>query len=333
MFGSFLGKVFFSLFAFLLLTIILNGGSSGYFKSLGIAFKRLLTSREYLLYFLGILLLLFLDTIELKGESSFSSSYLYSYFIAKIEAPFIIKLQSFHPAWLVFLLSYVYVFLFPVLFVAVLYYGLLFDKKSLITGLFYIYLINYLVAIPFYVNLPVYEAWSVHPGIKLLIEKFYPEFNSQYRAFSGINNNFPSLHTALSISFFYLALKLRELRLVRVLGVASALIIFSTVYLGIHWIVDIIAGLFLGVGVVYFYTYRLEEKELLYNFYKKLAFTFLAVVFFIGGLVNGGPHAEKYYAYLKSEISYLELQEKTTVKIKNLYKVLKNELKEISGRI
>ncbi|ABB13875.1 phosphatase PAP2 family protein [Carboxydothermus hydrogenoformans] len=333
MFGNYFGKIILSFFSFFLLTVILHGGFRGYLKSLFVSLKRLLTTREYLLYFLGILLLLLLDVLELKGESGFPSSYLYSYFIAKIEAPLIIKLQSFQPAWLVFLLSYVYVFLFPVLFAAILYYGLINDQKTLIAGLFYIYLINYLVAMPFYVNLPVYEAWSIHPGIKLLLVKYYPQFNVEYRSFSGINNNFPSLHTALSVSFFYLAFKLRDKRLTGVLGVSSSLIVISTIYLGIHWIIDIIAGIFLGVGVVYFYTYQIEEREFMVNFYKKLAFAFLAIVFFLGGLVNGAPHAEKYYAYFKQQVSYMEIQEKAATKLKSLYDVFKNEFKEFSDRL
>ncbi|GAV22413.1 inositol phosphorylceramide synthase [Carboxydothermus pertinax] len=117
-----------------------------------------------------------------------------------------------------------------------------------------------------------------------------------------------------------------------VLGISSVLIIISTVYLGIHWIIDIIAGIFLGIGVVYFYTYQLEERKVLYNFYKKLAFGFLAVVFFLGGLVNGGAHAEKYYAYLKRQVSYYEFHEKATNKLKNLYKFFKTELEEFSGK-
>jgi len=333
MFGNFSFQLLFSIGTFVILTIIINGGVRGYIKSLLKALNNLKNNREYQVYFWGILLLLFFDTLELRGENYFSTTYLYSYFIAKIEAPFIIKLQSFSPVWLIFLASYVYVFLFPVLFIAIFYYGLLYKKRPLIAGLFYIYLINYLVAFPFYVNLPVYEAWVVHPGIKLLVNKFYPEFNFQYRNFSGINNNFPSLHTALSVSFFYLTLVLKEKKLALVLGISSFLIVFATVYLGIHWFVDIIAGIFLGVGVVYFYTYRMEEQELLDKFYKKLAFSFLAVVFFIGGLVHGAPHAQKYYGYLKKDIGYLEIQKKTTVKIKNFYKVLKDEIKEISGGI
>ena len=58
-----------------------------------------------------------------------------------------------------------------------------------------------------------------------------------------MNNCFPSLHTSLSISVALISIHSGYRRLALVISTSAAIIVFSTIYLGIHWLVDVVAGM------------------------------------------------------------------------------------------
>jgi len=82
------------------------------------------------------------------------------------------------------------------------------------------------------------------------MHEVYRSFEGEYRVFSGMNNCFPSLHTSLSLTMALLATLTPYKRLARVLQVSAGLIILSTLYLGIHWLTDVIGGVFTAVVAV-----------------------------------------------------------------------------------
>jgi membrane-associated phospholipid phosphatase len=115
--------------------------------------------------------------------------------------------------------------------------------KRLLTG----YYLNYLVALPFYIFVPVKEAWAGGMGVRFLIPLIYPGFETQYRPYSGLDNCFPSLHTSLALTYALVAWRCGYRRLAIVLTIGAGLVMFSTLYLGIHWIPDMFAGAALAV--------------------------------------------------------------------------------------
>ncbi|MFZ5590326.1 MAG: phosphatase PAP2 family protein [Bacillota bacterium] len=163
--------------------------------------------------------------------------------IASLEGNLPVLVQSLANPFLTSVLSFFYIFVFPALILGVYLY-LMFTKR---TGYALLLLcavgVNYLLAVPFYLLAPVYETWYYNPQVKLLIEQVYPAFNHTYRFFSGLSNNFPSLHTSISTTVTLLAAYTREKRLCALVALVNLVIVFSTVYLGIHWLTDVLAGL------------------------------------------------------------------------------------------
>jgi len=144
-------------------------------------------------------------------------------------------------------LTFLYVFGYPAMIGASLI-GYNFNRDNvLVKRLFYAFTLNYLLALPFYLFFPVREAWFHNPEIKLLIESVYPAYHTQYRLMSGLDNCFPSLHTSVSLTMALLAVASGRRAWAWVAGTIASLTVFSTLYLGIHWVSDVAAGAGLAV--------------------------------------------------------------------------------------
>ena len=110
--------------------------------------------------------------------------------------------------------------------------------------------LNYLIAVPFYLFVPVHEAWSVSSHIRFLMLDVFPSFETQYRSLSGLDNCFPSLHTSISMTMALIALRSGSRRWAIFGSLNAAIVIFSIFYLGIHWATDMLAGLVLAFVAV-----------------------------------------------------------------------------------
>jgi membrane-associated phospholipid phosphatase len=63
-------------------------------------------------------------------------------------------------------------------------------------------------------------------------------------------NCFPSMHTSVAFAIWLMS-RSEKSRIFRVaMPIYAGSIIFSTVYMEIHWLVDVVGGLVLGVGSV-----------------------------------------------------------------------------------
>jgi membrane-associated phospholipid phosphatase len=102
--------------------------------------------------------------------------------------------------------------------------------------------VNYLMALPFFVFMPVPERWAF-PGAKatLLSDLISSKLIEVVRPISGLDNCFPSMHAALSVLVILLAYWCRS-RWRHCVACLGATIILSTFFLGVHWIPDIVMG-------------------------------------------------------------------------------------------
>lgn len=201
-------------------------------------------NRNFKLYLFLILATVGINILELAMENSFSFvNWDMTPYIHVLEGDFTAKLQLFlanKP--LTQFLTYVYVFAFPaIIWVSLAYYNYQNDSRMM-TAVLFALLLNYLIAFPFYVLFPVNEAWYHSSHVRPLFHEVYHNFETQYRNFSGMNNCFPSLHSSLSMTMALLATRSPYKRLARVMQVSAGLIIFATLYLGIHWLTDVTAG-------------------------------------------------------------------------------------------
>lgn len=125
----------------------------------------------------------------------------------------------------------------------------LLDKNRVILyATCYTIILTYAIAIPFYLYFPVNEVWSYAPaGVRFIMLDVFPKFEQEYRPLSGLNNCFPSLHTAISVSMALLAYRSGNRRWMVISTISAVIIVFGIFYLGIHWLTDMIGGTLLAV--------------------------------------------------------------------------------------
>ncbi len=105
------------------------------------------------------------------------------------------------------------------------------------------------IGLVFYLCVPVWEVWYVDPTVEnvLLGEASALTDSAIYRV--NLNNNFPSLHTAVTVGIALALGYAGEKWPARVAGAIATGVVIATIYLGIHWFVDAIAGLALAFAI------------------------------------------------------------------------------------
>jgi len=113
------------------------------------------------------------------------------------------------------------------------------------------------VGIVFYFFVPVNEVWMTasapynYTHVTNVLFEHVPSASTSDAYALAVNNNFPSLHVALTCGIAS-ALWFGRERWLAIPGTLIALgVTIATMYLGIHWISDVIAGLILAVGAAW----------------------------------------------------------------------------------
>lgn len=126
----------------------------------------------------------------------------------------------------------------------------------------------YALALPFYLFAPVNETWTTNPvydcyasydgpfgsfatGTEGLLHAECGDGGSIVQAISSINNCFPSLHNAFAWALPFLFWRSGWRRAAAGTSVLAVLISVSTLYLGIHWVTDLVAGVALAAFVTW----------------------------------------------------------------------------------
>ncbi|WP_081667340.1 phosphatase PAP2 family protein [Paenibacillus pinihumi] len=210
--------------------------------------RQLFTSRMYLLHVGLIVFILLLNKIEMMIESRMTYNYDFTGVIQSMEKGFVAGVQSLfeHPA-LTVILGFMYIVVFQALLVSSLGIYTFEGRHRMFYATCYAIMINYLVAIPFYLFFPVNEVWSYDSSVRFIMLDVFPSFESQYRELSGLDNCFPSLHTSISVTLAVLAIRSGNKRWAWFTSISALLIIFAIFYMGIHWLSDMLAGAVLGL--------------------------------------------------------------------------------------
>lgn len=169
--------------------------------------------------------------------------------VSRYEEPVIMFIQDLAFEELTMYFSYIYVYGYAALLIfPVIAYFVLRDTDYL-GRLLTSYALNYSIGLVFYVTILLYGPRNVWTDIVTLYN-FQPEMQYITREVNDNTNLFPSLHTSLSTTVILFAYKTRDnykywFFIATIIGTS---VILSTVYLGIHWAVDIIGGIILGVS-------------------------------------------------------------------------------------
>jgi membrane-associated phospholipid phosphatase len=173
--------------------------------------------------------------------------------IHAVEGGFVAAVQSLATPSLTAYFSFVYVFgyVFLLTFPLVLY-ALHDDERPLRTTLV-AYVLNYLLGLACYVAFVAYGPRNFMPDlVNSLLFANWPQSQLLTSQVNENTNVFPSLHASLSVTVAALAYRFRGAspRWVPLAGFLAASVVVSTMYLGIHWLTDVVAGVALGVASV-----------------------------------------------------------------------------------
>jgi membrane-associated phospholipid phosphatase len=210
--------------------------------------KSLIVSRKYLLFFIAVSVILFLNKNELKLEEWLNVSYDLTPALSGWEGSWQVWLQkTFQSDFLTTISAFFYLVVFQSVMIASVFIYTHNQNMKIYYAFCIALLTNYLLAVPFYLFVPINEVWFVQPQVKFLMLDVFPTFEQDYRSLSGLNNCFPSLHTSLSVTMALIASRSGIRRWAIFNWVSAAIIIFSIFYLGIHWFTDMLAGVALAL--------------------------------------------------------------------------------------
>ncbi|WP_440007285.1 phosphatase PAP2 family protein [Halomicrococcus sp. SG-WS-1] len=185
--------------------------------------------------------------------------------IHAIEGTFVAQLQSTlaTPALtLYFSLVYVYGYAFLLVFPLIAYVSL--DDPGPLRRTVVAYGVNYGVGVVCYLLFLAYGPRNLMPElVDSLLYVNYPQYQLLTTEVNSNTNVFPSLHTSLSVTVCLLAARTRDVYRAW-WYVATALagsVAVSTMYLGIHWGVDVVAGTALGALSVHLAGHPVFEPE------------------------------------------------------------------------
>lgn len=173
----------------------------------------------------------------------------YTGYILMIEGDLVSHFQYFTSPMLTYLNGFIYLMLFSFLmiftFVILIYTHNLKALEEFTTA----FIIIYLAAFPFYIFVPVTVTGYTLPNVLPLLYELSPIIDQGVRVVDPfLDNDFPSLHAALSIMTLIVVAFRTDLNRYKLFTLVSTVaILFSTVYLGIHWITDLVAGAVLGL--------------------------------------------------------------------------------------
>jgi len=152
---------------------------------------------------------------------------------------------------------YVFGFLFIMVFTLILFSYL--DMKRVASRMMHLYLVVFLLMVPFYLFVIVYTpsypkmfypgANSIITGMQPLLYNYGPNVNDFFMNYDTFNNCFPSLHIGYPAAIAMLIfLDVKGFKRYKAfLLVMLFLIAVAIIYLGIHWLTDIIGGLFIAI--------------------------------------------------------------------------------------
>ena len=146
-----------------------------------------------------------------------------------------------------FVIMYIAIYPFTLWFSP--FYFLVADKKESMETLSYGLLLIYIVALPFYLFVPVTNVYKSY-GVESALENVIPTVEDFFYSTTTQNNCLPSLHVAITILVAWSVYLTGNKKLTYFAFFCMVSVILSVIYLAIHWITDVVFGAILAVVVI-----------------------------------------------------------------------------------
>lgn len=191
----------------------------------------------------------------------------YTKYIMMIEGDIVHHFQSFATPTLTIIMGFVYLMIFS--FLLIFTFVILIYTKNLTTleEFTIAYIITYLVAFPFYIYFPVTVTGHALSNVEPLLYNLSPIIDEGVRVVDPfLDNDFPSLHAAQSTIALLIVVFRTNLTRFKLFTIISTIaILFSTLYLGIHWISDLVAGCLLALLSYYIAIHYRKKISMMVN--------------------------------------------------------------------
>lgn len=176
-------------------------------------------------------------------------------YIEHLEGGMVAGFQSVATPTLTYLMTFVYIVFFSSIVVFTFIILAYTEQTSELKRFSLVYILNYLIAFPFYLLFPVTVTGYALPNVQPLMYELHPTIYSAITMVDPLDNCFPSLHVALTFSTFLIIYGTNLRRYKVFMTFAFPTVVFATLYLGVHWITDIIAGMALS-----FFTLHIADR-------------------------------------------------------------------------
>jgi membrane-associated phospholipid phosphatase len=170
-----------------------------------------------------------------------------------VEGLVVEQIQNLTPDALIPVFSGFYMFGFAYLLITPIVLYLLAPALRPLKELLVAYVLNYLSGAVLYTLFIAYgPRVYVSEHVDGLLYDLFPESQELTAAVSSNTDVFPSLHTSLSIIVLLFAWQTRDIlpNWFPIASFVAAGVVLSTMILGIHWVVDVVAGVVLAVCCV-----------------------------------------------------------------------------------
>jgi len=204
-------------------------------------------------------------TMDYTSEFSWMLDWNITTFIYSLEGTLVADVQSINSPLLTdyFVFIYLYGYVFLLLFPFVAYFAQ--DDMTSMKELVVAYAFNYGIGLVCYILFIAYGPRNLIPDIvDSLLYITYPQSQLLTGEVNHNTNVFPSLHASLATTTFLLAWRTRDRyrAWVPVSFVLAVSVSVATMYLGIHWGTDVVAGTVLAVASIYVTEYVVSRDML-----------------------------------------------------------------------
>jgi membrane-associated phospholipid phosphatase len=167
--------------------------------------------------------------------------------------------RIFQPNWLTWYMKLVYNTGFVLAVIAPLFRAAMaIDFKKMVKYSLSAHIFQVFIITPFYFAFHLQEIWFVRGHTDMLGRHLVGR-----NAIETTLNCFPSMHTSIAFAMFLLVLREKNKIFKWLWGIYCLSIIYSTMYLEIHWIIDVLGGLILGYATVKLVDFVVAKVEVI----------------------------------------------------------------------